>query len=86
MTTPFERKQSLIQAYEFLQELSKDMDIPESTRRQAKALLRHYPTAQDIELEGQLQQRCSEELALVADKHGPLHPILVSRIAFGSML
>lgn len=33
MTTPYERKQSLIQAYEFLQELSKDMDIPESTRR-----------------------------------------------------
>lgn len=41
MTTPHERTRSLIQTWEFLQELSKDSDIPESKRRQAKALLRH---------------------------------------------
>ncbi|MEJ6656537.1 MAG: BPSL0761 family protein [Pseudomonas sp.] len=86
MTTPYERNQSLIGTYEFLRELAEDMDIPESTRRQAKALLRHYPTAQVIELEGQVQMRCREELALVADKHGPLHPVLASWLAFGSMV
>lgn len=85
MTTAYERNQSLIHAYEFLRELSKDRDIPESTRRRAKALLRHYPTAQDIELEFQLQTRRREELALVADEHGPLHPVLASWLAFGSM-
>lgn len=86
MTTPCERNRSLIQVYDFLRELSRDMDIPEPTRRQAKALLRHYPTAQDVELETQLQNRRREELALVADKHGPLHPVLVGWLAFGSML
>lgn len=78
MTTTCERNRSLVQTWEFLQELSKDADIPESRRRQAKVLLRHYPTAQDIALEGRLDKRRREELTLLADKHGPLHPALVS--------
>lgn len=78
MTTPYERYRSLIQTYEFLQEMSKDVDMPESARRQAKTLLRHYPTPQDMELECRLHKRCVEELDLLADKHGPLHPVLVS--------
>lgn len=86
MTTPHERTRSLTQAWEFLQELSKDSDIPESKRRQAKALLRHYPTAQDIALEDQLNRRRREELMLLADKHGPLHPVLATWLIFESMI
>lgn len=43
MTMPHERTRSIIQAGEFLRELSKDQSIPDSIRQQAKHLLRHYP-------------------------------------------
>lgn len=48
MTMVHERNRSLIQTGEFLRELSQDMELPESIRSQAKALLRHYPTAKDL--------------------------------------
>lgn len=44
MTMPSERTRAVIQAREFLQELSQDVSLPESFRRRAKGLLRHYPT------------------------------------------
>ena len=51
MTLPFERSRSVIYSKTFLEELldpQKTPRIPRSIRGQAKALLRHYPSAYDI--------------------------------------
>lgn len=76
MTMPHERTRSLIQTGEFLQELAKNRELPERIQRQAQALLRHYPAGKDFTLQAQVDSRCREELALLADQHGPLHPVL----------
>ena len=78
MTTVYERTRSVVQTREFLQVLSKYKSLPESIRRQAETLLRHYPTAESIWLAGRVEERSKEELSLLADKHGPMHPVLVS--------
>ena len=48
MTTPYERTRSVIQARDFLVELSRDTSLPERVRRDAKFLLRHYPSQEDM--------------------------------------
>jgi|32_taG_2_1085360.scaffolds.fasta_scaffold00004_391 hypothetical protein len=78
MTMVHERNRSLIQTWEFLRELSQDMELPESIRSQAKVLLRHYPTAKDISLASRLRQHRKKELAFLADERGPLPPVLAS--------
>lgn len=51
MTMPHERTRAIMATREFLRELM-DRDampnIPDSVRRQALVLLRHYPSASDI--------------------------------------
>lgn len=76
MTTIHERNRSLVQTGEFLRELTQNSDMPESVRREAKTLLRHYPNAQNILRAGRLEKLRKEELGLLADKYGPLHPVL----------
>jgi hypothetical protein len=48
MTMPHERTRSVIQTREFLIELSRDTSLPERVRRDAKFLLRHYPSISDM--------------------------------------
>lgn len=48
MTMPHERTRSIIQARDFLVELSHDQVLPESIRNEARRLLRHYPTSNEI--------------------------------------
>lgn len=48
MTMPHERTRSVIHTRDFLIELSRNISIPESIRRDAKFLLRHYPTKEDM--------------------------------------
>jgi hypothetical protein len=50
MTMPVERARSVVQAREFLQELMHSTDVPESVRREARRLLRHYPSDGDLRL------------------------------------
>ncbi|HHM6939978.1 TPA: BPSL0761 family protein [Pseudomonas aeruginosa] len=69
---------TIVQTRDFLQELARDTSLPESVRYQAKNLLRHYPTAEAVWLAGRVEERSKQELSLLADKHGPLHPVLVS--------
>lgn len=76
MTMVHERTRSVVQTRDFLRDLSRDSSLPESIRLQAERLLRHYPKAADIWLAGRLEERRREELSLLADKHGPLHPAL----------
>lgn len=78
MTRVHERTRSVVQTRDFLQELAGDMCLPESVRHQAKNLLRHYPTAEAVWLAGKVEERTKQELSLLADKHGSLHPVLVS--------
>ncbi|WP_042955132.1 BPSL0761 family protein [Pseudomonas sp. G5(2012)] len=49
MTMPGERTRAVIQTHEFLVELSRDSSLPEKVRRDAKFLLRHYPSKADME-------------------------------------
>ncbi len=46
MTMPVECTRSVVQTREFLRELSKSPQIPESFRTEAARLLRHYPEPQ----------------------------------------
>jgi hypothetical protein len=43
MTMPCERTRSITHTGDFLRDLSKNPSVPESIRRKAKHLLRHYP-------------------------------------------
>lgn len=50
------RPRSIIQTQKFLVELSNRAEIPESFRREAKSLMRHYPSAQEVLLVGRHEQ------------------------------
>lgn len=76
MTTIVERTRSVVHTAEFLAELSKNRSLPDAIRRQAKHLLRHYPTAAQVWLAGRCEARRQEEIALLADRFGPLDPSL----------
>lgn len=60
MTMPSERTRAVIHAGEFLQELSQDVSLPESFRRQARGLLRHYPSREEMLLAGRVQEQHTE--------------------------
>ncbi|HHG5537541.1 BPSL0761 family protein [Pseudomonas aeruginosa] len=56
MTRPHERTRSLVQTEEFLRELTKDPELPERVRTEAKHLLRHYPDAQTVFTLGKFEE------------------------------
>ena len=49
MTTPDERRRTLVQAGAFLKELRGNQSLPEAVRQEAHRLLRHYPSLREIE-------------------------------------
>ncbi|PRH81282.1 BPSL0761 family protein [Arenimonas caeni] len=49
MTTPDERRRTLVQAGAFLKELRGNRSLPEAVRQEAHRLLRHYPSLREIE-------------------------------------
>ena len=68
MTTPYERTRSVIQARDFLVELSRDTSLPERVRRDAKFLLRHYPSQEDM----LTASRIEEETNSLSGLMGPI--------------
>lgn len=56
MTTPIERTRNLVQAGAFLKEIRADGSLPEQLRNEADRLLRHYPTAAELQM---LADSCS---------------------------
>lgn len=56
MTLPSERTRSVIQTEDFLKKICVNPEIPESIRNEAKYLLRHFPTADDIKTIGRLEE------------------------------
>ena len=77
MTMADERTRSLVETREFLRELSRNESLPESVRLQAKSLLRHYPDAAAIRLQGRSEEARRVALSQLADEHGTLPLVLV---------
>jgi hypothetical protein len=94
MTTPIERTRSLIFALELLEELSGHypaLDVPDSVRCQANAILRHYPRRDEIDwLARQVERDCRYPLLAPFTKNasntlansGQIHQSVKLRIAF----
>lgn len=76
MTTVYERTRSVVQTESFLRDIVRDITLPEAVRFRAKALLRHYPVADDIWRAGKLEELRKAELLLLEEKHGLLPPAL----------
>lgn len=74
MTMPNERSRAVVQTREFLVELAANSSLPEKVRRDAKFLLRHFPTRDDMVLAGRIEE-LSETLPL-----GALGPVFSSAI------
>ncbi len=72
MTRPHERTRSVVHTYDFLVELSKDTSLPERVRRDARFLLRHFPSKNDMLLAGRIEEQ-AETLPI-----GALGPVFSS--------
>ena len=57
MTMPDERTRAVIQTRDFLVELSRDSTLPEKVRRDAKFLLRHFPSKYEVLLAGRIEEQ-----------------------------
>ncbi|MGM0785973.1 MAG: BPSL0761 family protein [Pseudomonadota bacterium] len=60
MTTPDERTHAVIQARAFLIEIGQDLSLPEAIRSEARRLLRHYPSREEMLLAGKLEESADE--------------------------
>lgn len=56
MAMPHERTRAGVQTHDFLVELSCDTSLPERGRRDARFLLRHYPSRSDMLLAGRIEE------------------------------
>ena len=56
MTMPFERTRSVAQTHDFLTELACDTEVPERLRQNARFLLRHFPTKNEVLLAGRIEE------------------------------
>lgn len=75
MTMPYERSRAVVQTREFLVELSRDNSLPDRVRRDAKFLLRHFPTPDDVVMAGLIEEY-SDTLPI-----GALGPVFSSTIS-----
>jgi hypothetical protein len=78
MTTPYERTLSVIETGSFLAMLSRDGSLPDNVRRQAKQLLRHYPTPQAVRLAGRCEAIRQDEVSRLPISGQTLHPALAT--------
>jgi len=62
----------VVHTYDFLVELSKDTSLPERVRRDARFLLRHFPSKNDMLLAGRIEEQ-AETLPI-----GALGPVFSS--------
>ncbi|MNN92183.1 hypothetical protein D3C81_2104250 [compost metagenome] len=62
MKMPNERTRAIIHAREFLVYLSRDQALPEAVRNEARRLLRHYPTADEVLLAGRVEEQREDSL------------------------
>lgn len=72
MSMPHERTRAVIQAREFLVEISKNISLPMTLRSDAKFLLRHYPSADQVLLAGRIEEETFTESQGIAHLLGPI--------------
>lgn len=72
MTMPHERSRAIVQTQEFLEQLSQDGSQSDEIRKVAMTLLRHYPSKDEVLLQGRIQEG-------LADKSGS-PPFLSSKL------
>jgi len=56
MTIPRERSRAVLQTRKFLIEISHDKTLPDRVHSDAKHLLRHFPTVDDMILAGRIEE------------------------------
>jgi len=61
MTMPFERTRSVAQTHAFLTELACDTEVPERIRQNARFLLRHFPTKNEVLLAGRIEEEARKQ-------------------------
>lgn len=79
MTLPYERTRAVVQTHEFLVEISRDTTLADSTRNEARRLLRHYPSKDDVLLAGRIEEQVDGSIfepifssSIEAEQHLPL--------------
>ncbi|MCY1215622.1 hypothetical protein D9M72_274730 [compost metagenome] len=60
MTRPHEHTRSVVQTRGFFVELSRNTDLAEAIRNEAKRLLRHFPSQADVLLAGKIEEQASQ--------------------------
>ncbi len=63
MTMPDERSRAVVKTRDFLVRLSRDSAMPDEVRNEAKFLLRHFPSQDDVILAGRIEEE-SETLPI----------------------
>lgn len=76
MTTAYERTRSVIETGGFLATISRDKTLPDYVRKQAKQLLRHYPTEEAVRLAGRCEAIRQDEVSRLSGNPKSLHPAL----------
>lgn len=56
MSLPYERTRAVIQTRVFLERLTKDKSMPDLIRKEAKNLLRHYPSEYEVCMAGKIEE------------------------------
>ncbi|MFJ3262496.1 BPSL0761 family protein [Pseudomonas sp. NPDC086581] len=69
---PHERSRAVIQAREFLIEISRNATLPSKIRSDAKFLLRHYPSADQVLLAGRIEEASLDSGRGLAPVLGPI--------------
>ncbi|WP_280564175.1 BPSL0761 family protein [Chromohalobacter sp. 48-RD10] len=64
MTTPAERTRTVNQTRAFLIDIAQDVSLPESRRNEARRLLRHYPTQEEMRTAGKLEESAEQSTLL----------------------
>lgn len=63
MTMPHERSRAVVEARKFLVEISRDQSLPERLRRDAKFVLRHYPSESEVLMAGRIEEEAQPFIA-----------------------
>lgn len=78
MTTPYERTRAVIETSDFLLRLIRDQSLPDTVRREARLLHRHYPAADVVRLAGRWETIRQEEVSKLPGNPKALHPALAT--------
>lgn len=73
MTMPNERTRCVIQTAEFLKQISRASELPDSIRAEAKRLLRHFPSADEIHDLGRFEEHLENSVSSEPNRELLIH-------------